>query len=375
MSDNLLLTVLGAVGVGALLLGMKQKDDVREDWGPQGMLNLGVRRERIKLNKSGQKTAINFAKTPNGVQQNLQSIARMSRSGVSESAQMATLQQQALARASNQQSNFAKLANASIESYQAPSTSLGSSAVTRNDYASWPQYNQSTPLQSPSLNLPAQIRYNPPSLNNMGITEAYQPSSSMDYAGVVEGFAAQQTYADTYTGNPGQGGLNKNNLNTGYVAGRDSYLDALNQGKKMSDNIGVLNNNLPLNTMETPSPDDDETMIYDRFIYANNRNGGWRASSSGSSDLIRGDLAVNVDPCQKGWFQSSLTPADLRRGALNVISGDGSGNSNNTTASLASEFGNVNALSSQGETGRPSVLQKALVSSGLGKTATVSSFA
>ena len=397
MSDNLLLTVLGAVGVGALLLGMKEKENIKENWGPQGMLGLTFRKERVRVNKKNpnEKSAVNFSKTPNELQQNFNQIQKMSRAGVNDPArQMATLQTQALARASG----LSKLARSSlpevgtmiptypptrtptVENYAAPNNqSLGAGMVTSNDYVSYPQFNQSTPQQSPSLNLPSQIRYNPPSLNNMGITSAYQSDSNhlyngMDYANLVEGYRQ-----DIKTGvpNPEEMKDGRNRI-SGSLTNSDSYLEALKQGNKSysgnSESAPV--SSLPLSDMDSSlgdDPDAENTMIYDRYIYANGRNGGWRASSSGSSDLIRGDLAVNVDPCQKGWFQSSLTPADLRRGALTVISGP-SGDSNNTAAQLASQFGSSVSLD-QGQINVPTTLQKMLSTTGTGGTlASVASF-
>jgi len=388
MSDNLLLTVLGAVGVGALLLGMKEKENIKENFGPNGPLGLGGRIERVRYNKkTGKTTAVNFAKTPTALKQNLKQITKMENAGVTNpSQQLATLQTMAIARANNQ-TQFARDSLpqvgqvGSVENYAPPNNqSLGSGMVTSNDYVSYPQFNQSTPQQSPSLNLPAQIRYNPPSLNNMGITSAYQSDSSnlyngMDYANLVEGYRQ-----DIKTGVPNPEQMKDGrNRTEGSLTNSSSYLAALKDAAKSysgtKDSSPV--NALPLSDMDSSLGDDEDaenTMIYDRFIYANGRNGGWRSSSSGSSDLIRGDLAVNVDPCQKGWFQSSLTPADLRRGALSVIAGS-DGNSNNNAAQLASQYGSISSLN-QGQNNVPSVLQKMLSTTGVGgSVASVSAFA
>ena len=52
---------------------------------------------------------------------------------------------------------------------------LGANTVTNMPYITpTPHYNQSVNQPSPSLNLPAVIRYNSPSLSNMGITENFQ---------------------------------------------------------------------------------------------------------------------------------------------------------------------------------------------------------
>ena len=379
MSDNLLLTVLGAVGIGALLVGMNQKEEVRENWGPQGMLNLSPRVERVYLNKDSQEpTALNFAQTPPNLEALKTQLSRLERAGVPDGQQLTQLSTFAVARANNQNAQFAKAVNPTVESFQNPSShSLGSGAVTRNDYVSYPQFNQNTPLQSPSLNLPAQIRYNPPSLNNMGITSAYQSQpnnnfNGMDYAQLLEGFEGppSRTNVNTYERNPEQN-PDGTNRNIGNVANAAGYMSAFNEGTKKYSNVQDSSpvNALPLSDMDSSAgnnPSAENTMYYDRFIYANGRNGGWRASSSGSSDLIRGDLAVCVDPCQKGWFQSSLKPSDLRNGALQVIAGPSGSSANSDVAAMASAYGNVSSSGTQGQMSQLSMMQKVLQASNAG---------
>lgn len=379
MSDNLLLTVLGAVGIGALLVGMNQKEEVRENWGPQGMLNITPRVERVYLNKDTQEpTALNFAQAPPNIEAAKTQLSRLQRAGVPESQQLAQLTQFAVARANNQNAQFAKAVNPTVETFQNPSNySLGSGAVTRNDYVSYPQFNQSTPLQSPSLNLPAQIRYNPPSLDKMGITSAYQSDQNnnfngMDYAQLLEGFEGppSRTNVNTYVKNPEQN-PDGTNSKIGNVANPGGFMAAFNEGSKKYSNVQDSSpvNALPLSDMDSGAgnnPSAENTMYYDRFIYANGRNGGWRASSSGSSDLIRGDLAVCVDPCVKGWFQSSLKPSDLRNGALNVIAGPSSASSNSDVAAMAAAYGNISAAGTQGQNNTLSMMQKVLQATNAG---------
>jgi hypothetical protein len=247
---------------------------------------------------------------------------------------------------------------------------------------SYPQFNQSTPLQSPSLNLPAQIRYNPPSLNNMGITESYQ-SQPMDYAGLIEGFSDKPNRMNvaTYVQNPSginvQGG--QLNQGTGYVANVDSFVGAMNQGnKKYSDQKDIVQGTLPLSTMESGVQGNaavQNVVNYDQFVYSTGKRGGWRSSSSGGSDLIRGDLAVCVDPCQKGWFQSSLQPKDLTVGAMNVLMGSGESSENDTTAKFARSYGNVSQPVRQGQSATMSTLQKSLMASGSANLTSTTSFA
>lgn len=382
MSDNLLLTVLGAVGVGALIMGMSQNDkkQVKEDFIQGYSLSRHVSKE---VGDGCNNNSVNFATNP-ALQQSVQTIARLNREGVPQASQIAHLQNQANNRVSSQNSTLQKFASPSHvsesfvkmkENFAPPSQSLGSSAVTRNDYVSYPQFNQSTPLQSPSLNLPAQIRYNPPSLNNMGITNAYQ-NQPMDYAGLVEGY----TSVNTFEKNPQLMSSGYNNTNDHTNPG--SFIDALNKGTSAYslDKNAPVQGSLPLSTMDNGAqgnPAHENSMMYERFIYSTGKLGGWRAHSSGVTDRIRGDLAVCVDPCQKGWFQSSLQPKDLVGGALQVLSGLSDANNNSTTQQMARQYGSLSASNgSQGQTGTLTTLHKALqgnsTSSG---TLTVSSFA
>lgn len=391
MSDNLLLTVLGAVGISALLIGLNQKEEVRENWGPNGPLGLSARVERVYVNPENPQDvkAVNFAKTPPNIEALQNRQMALARAGVPDDQQLSQLSSFAISQARAQNAQFAKAVNPMVENYEHPSNSLGSGAVTRNDYVSYPQFNQSTPLQSPSLNLPAQIRYNPPSLNNMGITSAYQSQpenrfsgNGMDYAQLVEGFESPATRPDvrTYVKNPEETADGRNNM-LGSVSNPGGFMSALKEGAKKYSNVqdSAPVNALPLSDMDSAAgenPSAENTMYYDRFIYANARNGGWRASSAGSSDLIRGDLAVCVDPCQKGWFQSSLKPSDLRNGALQVIAGPGGASSNSDVAAMASAYGNLSASGTQGQYKQLSTMQKVLMANNAaGSTISQTSFA
>jgi len=59
----------------------------------------------------------------------------------------------------------------------------------------------------------------------------------------------------------------------------------------------------------------DQPIVYDRYIYANQRSRLY-----GLGDPIRGDLPIM--PINNGWFNVSVVPSiDLRQGAINVIAG------------------------------------------------------
>jgi len=82
----------------------------------------------------------------------------------------------------------------------------------------------------------------------------------------------------------------------------------------------------------------DETInpiIYDRFIYANQKRRGL-----GQGDFFRGDLPIV--PNNTGWFQPSADPQlDLRTGALAVMGGIDNGTSNELMALQTSASGGL----------------------------------
>ena len=384
MSDNLLLTVLGAVGVGALIMGMRQNEkSVKENFIQGYSLDKAVVKE-IGNPRTGL-SSVNFAQSMSAsLAPKLAEIARMNKQGIPQNQQIATLQSQAVSNLNQQRANLSRavapqqFSNLSrsmgpVEHYSPPSQlGLGSSAVTRNDYVSYPQFNQSTPLQSPSLNLPAHIRYNPPSLDKMGITTAYQ-SDPMDYAGLVEGYTQVKGYPKNPEGIDLYGG--QVNRSSGNIANSNNYLAAIDNGNK---NYGagdlISSGNLPLSSMDsglTENPSASNTMLFDRFIYATSKGGGHRSTVTGGTDFIRGDLAVCVDPCQKGWFQASAQPKNLRTGAIQMLAGTSEAPSNSDVQRFAREGGSIMASAgNQGQSSHLSVLQKA-ISSNSGQVAQI----
>ena len=186
------------------------------------------------------------------------------------------------------------------ENYQ---PALGADQVTDQPYVSYPGYEQSITAPSPSLNLPAEIRYNPPSLNMMGITENFvppsRPMSNMDYANVVEDYMSMDQT------NPAP--------KAGYAAG--NYNQAVKEA--------VESSKLPIGSMEAgQGAPPENVMMFDRYMIVPGKSAGRFNRGNGIVDRIRGDLPVCVDPCQKGWFQSPGNPSQLTVGALGVIGGN-----------------------------------------------------
>lgn len=306
MSDNLLLTLLGAVGIGALVMGMNKDEEIKEDF--WNSIHLSANRETVKRTtdkKTGRvtETVIPFNDTAVTTQNSLQKL---------HSAQ----NKQLMAKLSaNQKLSFGPpkashetFENSTRENFEMPyHAALGSNQVTNDNYVSYPSFQQSINQPSPSLNLPAQIRYNPPSLNNMGITENFQcgpsrPMTSMDHANVVEGYLS----------------MDKTNPNPGANYSSGNYNNVM---KEASGSALNLKAQLPVGSMDTNG---DNTMIFDRYITVPGKAAGRFNRGNGIVDRIRGDLPVCVDPCQKGWFASPGKPSDLAVGALSYIGGEGS---------------------------------------------------
>ena len=312
MSDNLVLTLLGAVGIGALVMGMNKDDEIKEDF--WNSIQLSAKRETVKVTvdkKTGKRTesVVPFNDTAVTTQKSLKQMQK-------------SQNQQLMAKlASNQRLSF----GGPVEKYEPRAESyepqenyqenfempyhqaLGSSQVTGDNYVTYPNFEQSVTQPSPSLNLPAQIRYNPPSLDKMGITESFQcnrPMSNMDHANVVEGFMSM----DKTNPNPG----------AGYAYGNYNTVVADAEKSKTASSV---QSQLPVGTMDSQG---ENTMLFDRYITVPGKAAGRFNRGNGIVDRIRGDLPVCVDPCQKGWFASPGKPSDLAIGALSYIGGDGS---------------------------------------------------
>lgn len=373
-----MLTVLGAVGVGALLMSMKENNKVKEDF---VMAHLPKVNTQLSDDGSGCVQSENFAVRPL-FQQSVKQAMALQQQGVPQSQIMSTLSNTNQQIRNQRLSTLSKGVNSSIasatmptrENYNNSSPSLGSSAVTTNDYVSYPGFDQTMPERSPSVNFGRNINYNLTSLNNMGITEAYQSrvqkplSNVMDYSNVVEGFGT--TLPPTYSAQAT--GLPKPN----FIAGGNSFNAAMNKGNDLSQKQGSKfiseSAMLPIATMD--SANGQNVVLFDRPMYSGTRTGGWRQGGRGDSDLIRGDLAVCVDPCQKGWFQSSLGPANLRPGALQQIAGSSEQGAN--VAAMAKVYGQISpAAMNSTATPQYTANQMALMSTASGSVVSTTSFA
>lgn len=341
-SDNLLLTLLGAVGIGALVMSMNKEDEIRENW--WGNIQLGSQRNQ-EMVQNGVPSEIP-ASDPKTITSGLQQLQRVGNQQMMQ--QMSALQAVSIGGGNDLKPDVKE--NFDYQTSYQPS--LGSAQVTDHSYVSYPQFNQSITAPSPSLNLPAQIRYNPPSLNNMGITENFQPPhsnmSNMDYANVVEGYMSNDP------SNPSPA--------PGYAAG--NYNNAVKEAAEASK--------LPIGSMEAgQGPPPENVVMFDRYMIVPGKSAGRFNRSNGVVDRIRGDLPVCVDPCQKGWFQSPGNPSQLTVGALSVIGG--SGEQANAISNFTQLYGANNANLPSSGRGNPQLQMLSQVAPTNG-TVSVSSF-
>jgi len=272
MSDNVLLAVLGSIGVGALLMSMDQKKSVKENWVGCALKN---KVEAVVADKYGETNSLNFADD-------------IYIKGNSRGKQMQQRQPK-------------------VEHFENRNVGLGGAAVTGDKFpfVTQPNYQQSTPLRSASIGLPASIRYNAPSNDKMGMTDSYQckrtPLTENYEAAMGKSVQFHAPGTDVYPG-------------PNYVAGGKVANPPLRSDFQVPEN-----DMLPIGTIDNPLGDGKDVMVYDRPMTTTLKAG--RFAGNGTRDLIRGDLPVMPDPSQKGWFQTPADPASLSTGALQAIAG------------------------------------------------------
>ena len=278
MNDNVFLTLLGAVGIGALVMGMNQ-EEVKEDYWNSIQLSSKMGKVKVTTDKNG--NIISEEEIPEDIKRGMQTVQQLGNQQMMQSLQ------------ANQSVSFGE----SRENFQHSRNSLGSNQVTGNHYVSYPDYQQSITQPSPSLGLSTSIRYNPPSTNMMGITDAFQCGQT------VEGWQSQDPTNPAPVAGFAAGNYNK-------LSGQvKENANSQNANKEMvGDKVGQLGENV---------------MIFDRYMTVPGKSAGRFNRGNGIVDRIRGDLPVCVDPCQKGWFASPGNPAQLTVGALAMIGGHG----------------------------------------------------
>lgn len=283
MSDNLLLTLLGTVGIGALIMGLQNKEENKEKF-----TNVGLKSVMQTVAGGQSKSAIRGEPMKNTVSSTVHNM---------------------------------------------PASRLGSSASTNQPFVSIPTYQQSTPLRSPSIALPPMAKYKPTTRSNMGITEAYNPKQFaegyMDMpANNSQGFMGMKT--DIANPNP----------RTNFSAG--NYKQASFQ-QPCIDPQGIDGVQVGTTDMLSASGEPQQVMMFDRPMTTLLKPGR-TSRTAGDVDRIRGDIIVCPQPNNyNNWFRAPAGPTDLTVGALQFLGGESATTTNlaNFMKSYGSTSSNV----------------------------------
>lgn len=160
-----------------------------------------------------------------------------------------------------------------------------------------PHLNQTVNKPSPSLNLPSLLRYNAPSLSDMGVADDYQCNGS-----IRENYGTSSIKTDF--------GVEPDMIAPPNYSSVPVKVDKPNP-QYPKDNLapaGVLD-----------GFDGKEVMVFDRPMTTTLKVG--RFAGRGTRDLIRGDLPCAPNP-HTGWFSTPADPTALSKGALQVMGGD-----------------------------------------------------
>jgi len=273
MSQSILLPILSLVGVASIIMGMSsENDNLKEDY----MTNVPVQSIRQPF------------VVPTSNVKNFQAG----------------------------KTNNLKMSAVPIGDYPLLSGKLGSAPITRQPFVSMPNYQQSVPQPKPSLQVGADIRYKPPTYDQMGVTENFQckqstsPRQESNRTYIKEGYTGQDMMEDPANPNP------KTGCNA-FAAG--NYNDVVAQNSaQLSDTLYVGDQEM-LNESGVP----ENYMVFDRFMTVTNKQTSDRVNRvAGTRDFIRGDIPVCVDNSHKGWFSPSAGPAGLTTGAAYALFGE-----------------------------------------------------
>jgi len=266
---DFVLAIIGTVGIAALAMSMNNdKKEIREDFA--GGFAFRTKVEKTVKNAYGGENAIAVQDVP------------------------------CITYPSKQSKNTVEHYSQSSSKYTG--SGLGANATTNMPYiTTTPHLNQTVNKPSPSMHLPASIRYNPPSLSNMGVTDEYQCNSS-----VRENYTPPATCVQPYPMLVKESGV----VGPDYHAGD---VQALEKNPNFNNPFGniVEDGKLSMNGAEV--------MVFDRPMTTTLKVG--RFAARGCRDLIRGDLPVAPNTC-KGWFSTPADPTALSKGALQAMGGE-----------------------------------------------------
>ena len=275
--NDLVLAIIGSVGIASLVMSMKDdanKKEVREDFNGFALRNSKL--EKVVKDKHGNEHGFAVDQYPNI------KCAATPAKPIKE--------------------NYANGNGGHIVG-----NGLGSKDVTKMPYFTpTPHLNQTVNKPSPSLNLPSIIRYNPPSLSKMGVTEDYQCQKQAPAA-------LRENYVEATCNKP----------STPYMSPVEDYVGPNYSATPRPTPVMNPFINSPVDGISQDGFLQDpfngkEVMVFDRPMTTTLKVG--RFAARGCRDLIRGDLPCAPNTHQ-GWFSTPADPTALSKGALQAIAG------------------------------------------------------
>ena len=269
--NDFVLAIIGSVGIAALAMSMNDDTEIKENFNP----GFGFRTKLVKevKDKNGNLHDIQVDQYPN-----------------------------ITCKKSNQPNKPLYPVGPIKENFVG--SGLGASNNTNLPYVTTTNHlNQTVNQPSPSLNLPSLIRYNPPSLNKMGITENFQCKQQP----IRENYETSTCVkAATPYMSPSPDMVGPNYSASPKKVTLDKFLNAPMDGISPAGDLMD-----PFNGKEV--------MVFDRPMTTTLKVG--RFSGRGTRDLIRGDLPVAPNS-HKGWFSTPADPSALSKGALQAMGGE-----------------------------------------------------
>jgi len=204
----------------------------------------------------------------------------------------------------------------------------------------------------------ALIRYNMPSDKNMADSGSVQGLSSLNYADMVKTNYASDVFGtkEHYCGPAcNQAGCRVNETTPERSSALNLGMGAIKNSNIVEPNFSQSNFSQELSSLGFEQTTDmlpvsgfgsspvdalgqiggNQPIVYDRYIYANQRS---RLFAAG--DPIRGDLAIV--PEQRCWFSPAVNPnVDLRDGALMAVAGPNNDTSKELAALRSASSGGI----------------------------------
>jgi hypothetical protein len=357
MSDKLILTLLGAIGIGALVMGMNEENKLKEDW--MGIQGIQMVNEKVEVDAETGDQVGTVEPNDKNVINAVLNLGKAGRKASRESEKKAAMEKHIKENYEDRE-RYEECPDGNCERYNDEDLYGGSGEPYDNGlYTGGEPYTEDEDLYGGSGERYTEDglytdgeRYTEDGLYTDGERYAEEPCDPS-----TDPNCQAEYFEDSY--HLGSGMVADDNIfhrnpqfnqsipqpspdmqTLGvparmHVASMQGYTESFNQPMQYANFIESYQDpkptkqpsaqqknggaSLPPSDMNNP---DSNVIVFERLM-ATTRGGG-RFNRSGTVDYIRGDIPVCPDPCQSGWFKSSAKPQDvLQIGAVaQMIAGD-----------------------------------------------------